>query len=265
MDHAHVPSPLLSWLVLGLLGVAMVVYLAAASRMLRRGKRWSAWRCICWVVGVALLMIALSPATLQAARREFSGHMLQHLLIGMYAPLALTLAAPLTLTLATLAARARRPLGQALRSPPIRVLAHPATAAILNIGGMFALYLTPLYAVMERHIAVHFLVMLHFLLAGYLFTWSIAGQDAAPGRPPLGVRLIVLLVAAGAHATLSKLMYAHGWPREHTLSDIKAGAELMYYGGDVAELLLATILFAGWYRTRGRQHERRLRLQPQPE
>jgi len=121
MDHAHVPSPLLSWLVLGLLGVAMVVYLAAASRMLRRGKRWSAWRCICWVVGVALLMIALSPATLQAASREFSGHMLQHLLIGMYAPLALTLAAPMTLTLATLSARARRPLVRALRSPPMRL------------------------------------------------------------------------------------------------------------------------------------------------
>lgn len=266
MHEAHTSSSLLPWLVLGLLALALAAYLTAALRLRRRGKRWSAWRDLSFTAGMALLAIALSPPTHAAASREFSGHMLQHLLIGMYAPLALTLAAPVTLALATLPTGARRPLARALHAPPSRVLSHPVTAALLNTGGMFLLYLTPLYAAMERHSAPHYLVMLHFLLAGYLFTWAIAGQDAALGRPPLGTRLIVLLAAAGAHAALSKLMYAHGWPARthHIPGDLEAGAQLMYYGGDVAELLLATMLFAGWYQARGRQHARELRLQAPP-
>ena len=31
---------------------------------------------------------------------------------------------------------------------------------------------------------------------------------------------------------------------------IQAAAQLMYYGGDLAELALAIALFAAWYRTR---------------
>src|SRR5690606_13498034 len=100
-----------------------------------------------------------------------------------------------------------------LATRPVRFLIHPATAAVLDMGGMYLLYLTPLYALSLHDPLVHVLVHVHFVVSGYLFTWSIAGTDPAPRRPGMPLRLAVLVIASGAHATLAKLMYAHGFPR----------------------------------------------------
>jgi putative membrane protein len=125
----------------------------------------------------------------------------------------------------------------------------------LNIGGMALLYLTPLYNAMHSNTSIHFFVHLHFILAGYLFVWSIAGPDPAPKRPGLRLRFIVLFFSMAIHAYLSKFMYAHHFPRtaHHSPEEIESGAMFMYYGGDIAELLLAVAFFAVWYRTKGRR------------
>jgi putative membrane protein len=99
-------------------------------------------------------------------------------------------------------------------------------------------------------------VHVHFLAAGYLFAWAIAGPDPAPRRPGIGTRTAVLVLAAGAHSYLGKLLYAragelpHG--AGHGASEMEVAAQWMYYGGDLAELLLAAALFATWYRHAGR-------------
>ena len=64
--------------------------------------------------------------------------------------------------------------------------------------------------------------------------------------------MLVLFAAIAAHAVLGKLMYAYGFPRDAglELAEIEAAAQLMYYGGDLAELILALVFFAGWYRRR---------------
>ena len=124
---------------------------------------------------------------------------------------------------------------------------------------MALLYLTPLYAAMQASPLLHVLVHLHFLAAGYLFTWAVlAAPDVSPHPASLRLRLAVLFVAIAAHATLGKVMYGYLLPR-HTANaaeEIMAAAQLMYYGGDLAELLLAMALFAGWYRAQGVQQAR---------
>jgi putative membrane protein len=60
--------------------------------------------------------------------------MTQHLLLGMYAPLALVLGAPATLPLAALPVRARPRVAAVLRFRPLHALSHPATAAVLTVG-----------------------------------------------------------------------------------------------------------------------------------
>lgn len=62
----------------------------------------------------------------------------------------------------------------------MHVLALPVTALVLNLGGLVALYFTPLYAVPAREPGLHNLVHLHFVASGYLFAWVIAGPDPAP-------------------------------------------------------------------------------------
>lgn len=62
--------------------------------------------------------------------------------------------------------------------------------------------------------------------------------------------MVVLIIAIAAHANSSKLMYAYLWPRGTAQGpeQIRAAAQLMHYGGDLAELLLIIALFASWYR-----------------
>ena len=117
---------------------------------------------------------------------------------------------------------------------------------------MFFLYLTPLYAAMQKHMWLHYFMHFHFLAAGYLFTWSIAGPDPAPKRPSFRLRLLVLFISMATHAYLSKLMYAYQYPKNtsHSLIEIQEAALWMYYGGDLAELLLAIAFFSFWYRSR---------------
>jgi putative membrane protein len=174
----------------------------------------------------------------------------QHLLFGAFAPLALVLAAPVTLTLRALGPRARRPLVRLLRARWLRVPTHPATAAVLDVGALYLVHLTPLYRVAHGDPAAHLALHAHYLAAGALFAWSIAGPDPAPGRPGLRTRAAVLVAAVAAHATLAKLLYAHPPAALGEPAAVRAAAQLMYYGGDVAELLLAVALFAGWYRAR---------------
>jgi putative membrane protein len=54
-------------------------------------------------------------------------------------------------------------------------------------------------------------------------------------------------VAVAVHAVLSQLMYAGLFVQVRVPSDQLRGAgELMYYGGDIAELLLALALLTTW-------------------
>ncbi|WP_420456986.1 cytochrome c oxidase assembly protein [Rubrivirga sp.] len=231
-----------------------VAYLSAARAERRAGRRWSRSRVTAFAVGAGLLAVAALPPVVAFAHHDLRGHMVQHVLVGMLAPLGLVLGAPVTLVLRTLSVPAARRVAAALRSRPVRVLSHPATAALLNVGGMAALYATPLYAATLSSPALHHAVHTHVLAAGCLFTWAVlAGPDPAPHAPPMRTRLGVLLVSVAAHATLGKLMYGHLLPlgTPHGPDEIRAAAQLMYYGGDLAEGLLAVALFATWYRRRG--------------
>jgi putative membrane protein len=58
--------------------------------------------------------------------------MAQHLLLGMYAPLALVLGAALTLLLGSIPVAARRPVGRVLGSRVLHGLGHPVSAALLT-------------------------------------------------------------------------------------------------------------------------------------
>lgn len=251
---------MLAWWAWVLLAAVFTVYLVAAFRERRNGRGWSIWRIGSFCVGSGLLAITVSPPLAMWAHHDFRGHMVQHLLLGMLAPLGLVLAAPTTLLLRRLSVSSARRVTAILRSRPSRWLTHPVTALMLDMGVLYLLYLTPLYAATLTSPVLHGLAHAHFVATGCLFVWAIAGPDPAPHRPGFRTRLAVLFVAIAAHSTLAKMMYAYGWPRgtHHSLEQIQSAAQLMYYGGDVAELLLAIALFASWYRVSGRRYERQL-------
>lgn len=239
-----------------IVAVLVIFYFLTLAVYRRAGRSWSRWRSLSFLSGAGFLAVAFMPSLVHYAHQDIRGHMIQHLLIGMLAPLGLVLGAPLSLALGVLPVKASRIITTILRSRGFHFLSHPVTALFLNIGGMYLLYLTPLYNVTLKNPALHHFVHIHFLAAGYLFVWAVAGPDPAPGRPSLKVRALVLFFSIASHAYLSKLMYAYLFPRNspHSREQIQEAAKLMYYGGDFSELLLAVALFALWYQKRGRRH-----------
>ncbi|MDP0490873.1 MAG: cytochrome c oxidase assembly protein [Verrucomicrobiota bacterium JB023] len=233
-----------------------VAYLTGLLIQRTRHDKWSGWRTAFFLIGSSLLIWALLPPIAGAAYKDPEAHMLQHLLIGMFAPLGLVLGAPVTLALRSVPVGVGRRFSRLMRAPVVHTLSHPVAALILNVGGMYVLYLTPLFALSMYSAPLHYLVHVHFLAAGCLFVWAIAGPDPAPRRPGMRTRLIVLFVGAAAHAILGKMLYIHGLP-DFPLYDpaaTRAAAKLMYYGGDLAEVLLAIALFSIWFRRRVRSH-----------
>jgi putative membrane protein len=257
--HAHPAAPALAAasgpalalaLLLGLCLLAPCAYLLGVRRAARQGRAWSPWRTAAFLGGAGLVLAALLPPLAPLAHHGLRAHMAQHLLLGMLGPVGLVLGAPASLALRALPRPAARALARLLRSRPLALLAHPVTALALNLGGMAALYLTPLFAALSTRPWLHVAVHVHFLAAGCAFSWAIAGVDPAPRRPSHVVRLWTLFAAMALHAALAKGMYAYGWPRGtgHSAAEREAAAQLMYYGGDLSELLLALALFRTWPR-----------------
>ncbi|MEV6028119.1 cytochrome c oxidase assembly protein [Streptomyces sp. NPDC052036] len=221
--------------------------LARLARLRNPVRGWSPWRTAWFTTGLALLAAAILPPIAPLAHTDFRGHMAQHLLIGMYAPLALVLGAPVTLLLRTLPAHRARQVTAVVHSRPARWPAHPAVALLLSTGSLAVLYFTPLYDTVMAHAAGHWLLHAHFLMSGCLFAYVIAGPDPAPARPGVRARLVCLGCAIALHASIAQLMYAGIWVDIHApIPEVQGGAEIMYYGGDIAELLLAAALVSTW-------------------
>ncbi|HEX2534149.1 MAG TPA: cytochrome c oxidase assembly protein [Chitinophagaceae bacterium] len=236
-----------------LLAGVFAAYGTAVVQARQQGKAWRAGRTVSFGVGCLLCGAALSPSFLAFAHHDLRGHAAQHALLGMLGPLALVQGAPVSLALRVLPRSMARGLAQLLGSRCLHVAGHPFVAGLLSTGSLFLLYLTPLFVSIHDHPwAVH-LLHAHLLLSGYLFAWSVAGPDPAPRRPGLIIRGTALFLFAAAHAFLGKFMYAHGYPKGLTadLGEIRAAAQIMYYSGDAAELILLVCLFATWYRRKG--------------
>ncbi len=77
-----------------------VTYLVLAYRQRDAARGWSSWRTASFLTGCTVLALALTRGS--AGLHDFRGHMLQHLAVGMIAPLLLVLAAPVTLDRAPL-------------------------------------------------------------------------------------------------------------------------------------------------------------------
>lgn len=227
--------------------LALVMYLLAVLVTNRQYKSWPIYRTVCWVFGVILAIFAVAGPLANRGYSDFTAHMFGHLLLGMLAPLLMALAAPMTLVLRTLSVPFARRLSKVLRSWPSRMFTHPIVATFLNIGGLWLLYTTSLYSLMHKSILLHLVVHFHVFLAGYLFTVSMIYIDPIPHRIPFLNRAIVLVAGIAGHGILSKYIYAHP-PEGVLLKQAEIGGMLMYYGGDVIDIVLIFILCLHWFK-----------------
>jgi putative membrane protein len=260
-------------LALGPAALLAAAYLTGVVRLRSRSPHhWPTGRVVAFLSGCAFLAVGLAApgvvagavvGDVVAAVAPVPGpatvHAVQHLLVGMAAPVGLALGAPVRLLLG--AAPGSRPVVRtAFRSPVVHALAHPVVAVLPATVGTVVLYTTGLYALTQRSAALHALLHLHLLVAGYLYAWAIAGPDPSPRRPGVVLRLAVLVVSAGVHAALATVLYSRAGDLPpgagYTVRDVEVAAQWMYYGGDLVEVALAVAVMAGWYRRRARADRR---------
>ncbi|AKK27149.1 cytochrome c oxidase assembly protein [Mycobacterium sp. EPa45] len=194
-----------------LLGAGAIIlavgYVIGYIRLRRRGDTWPPGRLAAWLLGCAAMLFATSSGTRAYGSAMFSVHMAEHMALNMFIPVFLVLGAPITLALRALpVAGTGRPPGPRewllwlVHSPVSRFLSHPATAFVLFVGSLYAVYFTPVFDTLVRYHWGHEFMTVHFLITGYLFFWGIIGIDPGPKRLPFIGRLGLLFAVMPFHA-----------------------------------------------------------------
>lgn len=230
-----------------LFGTLLILYSGAVIFTNRSYKKWPRHRVMCWCAGIFCAAVAVVGPVANRAHLDFSVHMTGHLLLGMLAPLLIALSAPLTLLLRTLSTTGARRLTRLFRSWPSRIITDPVIATLLNIGGLWLLYTTSLYSLMHENSMVYFFVHVHVLLAGYLFTVSLIYIDPVFHRNSFVYRAFVLILALASHGILAKYIYAHP-PEGVPIRQAEQGSMIMYYGGDLIDVVIIFILCLHWFK-----------------
>ena len=185
---------------------AAAAYVAGAGS--NRAGGWPVHRTAVFLLGLVLALMSVLGPLPALAHTDFTWLALSHVAAGMLAPLLLVLSRPVTLALRVMDKMPARRTVRLLRSTPARFLSHPLTAAVLNAGGMFLMFRTPVFEAMSMLAPVHWLMTFHLVAAGYLWTAALIGRDPNPHRTGLRLRAAVLIATAAAHNILAKSLYA---------------------------------------------------------
>jgi cytochrome c oxidase assembly factor CtaG/putative copper export protein len=264
------------WLFLTIALVAVGLYVAGVVRLSRRGDRWPWLRTAVWVAGWLLFVYATSGAPAIWGRVLFSTHMVMHMLVAMFVPLLLVPGAPVTLALRALRARPDKTWGprelimQVTHSRANRVLTNPVVAAALFFVSLAMFYYSPAFELALTTHTGHLLMIGHFLITGYLFTWVLIGIDPGPRRWHPLILLTILFVTVSFHAFFGVILTGtdallapdfYGqldlpWMTD-PLADQHTAGEVAWGVGEAPTLLLALIVALNWVRRDGAEARRR--------
>ena len=231
----------LSYFGSSIFGILLVLYLLAVYMSNKKYRKWPISRTLAFISATICTWFALIGPIAQSAHTDFEAHMITHLLLGMLAPLLLVLSSPIRLVLRALPVKYARQLTTLLKSDFFATVTHPVIAAILNIGGLWILYTTELYSLLHVSSLFYIIVHLHVFMAGYVFTISMIYIDPSPHRRSFYLRSIVLVLSMAGHSILSKWIYANP-PVGVSPIEAENGGILMYYGGDLIDLVIVIIL-----------------------
>lgn len=252
----------------GFVALAMlVVYWGWVLRLRRRGDRWPVGRAAAWTAGVLLVGYLVLGAPAVYGHVMLSAHMAAHMAYVMVAPILLVLGGPITLALRALPTRhdgSRGPrewLLGLVHSRYGRFISMPVVAAAMFVVTMVVFYFSPLLELaMTTHLG-HILMIVHFLLTGYLFVNGLIGIDPGPRRPSYPMRLMLLFATMAAHAffglalmSTTELLAADyfgalGLPwGVDALADQRDAGEIAWGIGEIPAVGIAVILALRWSR-----------------
>ena len=221
----------------------LAVLYARRLRTLRsRGTHVPAWRIASFTTGIVILLAALISPVHVLGEQLFSFHMLQHVLLGDLAPLAL---------LAGLTGPILRPVLAFLHR--LRFLAHPFVALPLWAVNLYVWHLPFLYEAAVRHEPVHALEHLCFFTGGAIMWLPVLETLPAPEWFGTGAKIGYIALVRAIETVLGNVffwagtvfyagVYAHRqrlWGMSPLEDQGLAGAVMMIEGSIVTLLALA--------------------------
>jgi putative copper resistance protein D len=248
--------------------VAILLYVGSVVRLHRRGDRWPVGRTICWVLGFIALIWATSGAPGVYGRVSFSWHMTSHMVIAMVIPIFLVLSAPVTLIMRVEPHRKDGTYGTReiilglVHSRYLAFFANPVVAGLNFTFGLVIFYYSGLFQLaLETHTG-HIIMVVHFLLAGYLFVMVLIGVDPGPPKWSAPMRLVVLFATISFHSFFgvamingTTLLAGDFFRQIHIpwipdlVSDQQHGGAIAWGIGDVPSIALAMLLMLAWVRS----------------
>lgn len=238
----------LDWSIDGPVGAGFLVLTVAAGLVYllagrvgtlrdRRHRRWPRSRTVCFLAGLAVLIVDLYSGIGTEADVRLSVHMLEHMIMWVVVAPLLAAGAPLRLALFALPRDERRTLACWLHTRPVRALTGPVGSVSLFTAVLLITHLPSVYGLTLRNDYVHELEHGLYLLTAVLLWAPLLGVDPLPHRPgPRGqfACMAICMVPMGLIAlwlaTASHPVYGHylGTLGHSALKDQRAAAAIMW-------------------------------------
>lgn len=264
----------LIWLLICAFGIFF--YIAGVVRLRRRGDAWPMYRTVFWVLGLLVLAYITNGGVNVYERYLFSAHMFVHMALGMMVPILLVPGAPITLAMRAIKKRddnsrgAREWILIAVHSRYASIISHPAFATVNFVGSLWLFYYTPIFRWATVDHIGHEWMIVHFLLAGYLFVQSLIGIDPGVKRFSYPGRVGQLLITMTVHAFFGlSLMSSTGlfladwygamgrtWGPT-PMEDQYLGGSIAWSVGEIPNLILMLVIAIQWSRSEDRLTKRR--------
>lgn len=252
-----------------LIVVALTLYLAGVAKLRRRGDHWPLLRTLSWLAAMAWLTVATMGFLGVYDTVLFWVHMVQHMILTMFAGVNIAQAAPVTLALRTLPARPRRWLLAVLHSWVAKVVLFPPLNTLAMVGYPFALYMSNLYGITLRNDWAHDLLHTWMIWIGVAFFVPILGVDPLPNKLPHPLRLLLVFLQMPGHAFIgvtimgATRLIAEDWylsfDRQWGISPMDdqywAGA-ILWATGDLTMISVMSALALSWFRDSQREARR---------
>lgn len=232
-------------------GLPAMLIVVALHRLRRAGSRAVGAPAVTGLlVAFAAVAVVLTPTVATTLERTFAGHMVQHLVLGLLAPLLLVVGRLPELLPWALPAGPRRDLRRGVRAllRPPSSLTRPTIAMV---GTWYLWHVPALYGAAVDHVLVHVVEHLSFLGVG---TWFWAA--VAPHRRRTGSSVLALFVTTIGMGFLGATLALSPEPfyAEHVaatsvvgqLGDQHLGGMLMWTPGGLVYLFAAVVQLIRW-------------------
>jgi putative copper resistance protein D len=196
--------------------------------------------------------------------------------LGMMVPILLVPGAPVTLAMRAIRKRddgsrgGREWIWIAVHSRFARIIANPLFATVNFVGSLWLFYYTPIFRWVTTNHFGHEWMIVHFLLAGYLFVQSLIGVDPGVNRLSYPFRVLQLLIAMTVHAFFGLALMSNTgllladwygamgrtWGQT-PLEDQYTGGAIAWSVGELPNLLLMLVIGVQWSRSEERTAKRR--------